>query len=76
MRRHDVRTIEVQHESVVAGRRDRSSGPAPAMASTTNGCAPPPLEAAWLETVETAALRRSPKKIDAADVLPTPLEER
>lgn len=71
-----MRTIEVQHETAAAGRSDRTTGPAPALASNTNGCTPPPLEAAWLETVETAALRRAPKKVDAADVLPTPLGER
>jgi hypothetical protein len=76
MRRHDVRTIEVQHETAAARRRDRATGPTPTLASGSNGFAPPPLEAAWFETVETTALRRAPKDVDAADVLPTPLGER
>lgn len=68
-----MRTIEVRRETAAAGTPDGTSGSA--LAPAADGLAPPPLEAAWLETVETATVRRAPLDVDAADVLPTPLGE-
>ena len=39
------------------------------------GCCPPPLEAAWLERVETSPLRRTPDDVEPSDVLPSPCGE-
>lgn len=35
-------------------------------------CCTPPLEAAWLERVETTPLRRTPDDVEPADVMPSP----
>lgn len=38
-------------------------------------CCTPPLEAVWLERVETPPLRRTPGDVEPADVLPSPVAE-
>lgn len=40
-----------------------------------HACCTPPLEAAWLERVETTPLRRTPDDVEPSDVLPSPCGE-
>jgi len=77
-----LRTAEL---SIVESRTEPETDVADGRAGNGNGhagangnghpCCTPPLEAAWLERVETTPLRKTPDDVEPADVMPSPCGE-